>query len=41
MADALDRIIADKRKHVAACKRERPLGTLEVETRAADRPRGA
>jgi indole-3-glycerol phosphate synthase len=40
MADALDRIIADKRKHVAACKRERPLGTLEVETRAADRPRG-
>ncbi len=36
----LDRICADKREHIAACKAERPLAAVEAAARAADAPRG-
>lgn len=36
----LDRICADKREHIAACKSERPLAAVEAAARAADAPRG-
>lgn len=36
----LDRICADKREHIAACKAERPLAAVEAAARAADVPRG-
>ena len=40
MSDALDRIVADKKKHVAACKARRPLAEVEAAAKAADKPRG-
>ena len=40
MSDALARICADKRAHVAAAKRERPLGAVEAAAAAAPPPRG-
>lgn len=40
MADVLARICADKREHVAACKKRRPLGALAAAARLADAPRG-
>ena len=40
MSDTLARILADKRDHVAACKRAKPLATLETEARAAGAVRG-
>ena len=36
----LDRICADKREHIAACKAERPLAAVEAAAREADAPRG-
>jgi indole-3-glycerol phosphate synthase len=40
MGNVLDRILADKRGHVAAAKRERPLATLIAEARQVAPPRG-
>ena len=40
MSDALERICADKRAHVARCKTERPLGSLDADARAAGPSRG-
>lgn len=40
MSDALARICADKRRHVAARKAARPLAELEAAARAAGKPRG-
>ena len=40
MSDTLDRIVADKKVHVAACKARRPLAEVEALARAADEPRG-
>jgi indole-3-glycerol phosphate synthase len=40
VSDILARIIADKRSHVAGCKRERPLASLEADAKAAEPPRG-
>ncbi|MGE0747816.1 MAG: indole-3-glycerol phosphate synthase TrpC [Rhodospirillales bacterium] len=40
MTDALDRICADKRAHLARCKAERPLSVLEAAARTAPPPRG-
>jgi indole-3-glycerol phosphate synthase len=40
MSDALDRIVADKRKHVAARKQVRPLADVEADARSAGPPRG-
>jgi len=40
MSDALDRIVADKRRHIATCKERTPLATLEARVRAASPPRG-
>ncbi len=37
---ALDRIVADKHKHVTACKARRPLAEVEKAAMAADAPRG-
>ncbi len=39
MSDVLDRICRDKRGHVGACKRERPLGEVEAAAREAPPPR--
>ena len=39
MSDVLDRICRDKRDHVGACKRERPLGEVEAAAREAPPPR--
>ncbi|MFC7332063.1 indole-3-glycerol phosphate synthase TrpC [Rhodocista pekingensis] len=39
-ADVLARICADKREHVARCRRERPLAAVEDAARAAAPPRG-
>lgn len=40
MSDALDRICADKRRHVAACKGRRPLSAVAAAAHAAPPPRG-
>lgn len=40
MSDTLDRIVADKKAHVAACKARRPMAEIEALARAADEPRG-
>ena len=40
MSDTLDAIVADKRKHVAACILRRPLADIEARAKAADAPRG-
>jgi len=40
MSDALDRIVADKRKHVANAKQLRPLADVEADARSAGPPRG-
>ena len=40
MSDALDRIVADKRKHVANAKQLRPLADVEADARGAGPPRG-
>lgn len=40
MADVLERICADKRDHIARCKRERPISGLMSDAKAADAPRG-
>jgi len=40
MSTVLDRIIADKRNHVAACKSRATLAALEAQARAQDAPRG-
>src|SRR5688572_33056708 len=40
MSDTLARIVADKRRHVAACKSARSLGAVEAAANAADPPRG-
>lgn len=40
MSDTLTTIVADKRKHVAACKAARPIGEVEQAAKAADPPRG-
>lgn len=40
MTDTLDRILQDKRAHVADAKRRRSLADLEAAAHAADRPRG-
>lgn len=40
MSDVLDRICADKRAHVAAAKRARPLAETERRAAAASSPRG-
>lgn len=40
MSDTLDSIVADKKKHVAACIARRPLADVEARARAADAPRG-
>ena len=40
MSDTLDRIVADKKVHVAASKARRPLSEVEALARAADKPRG-
>jgi indole-3-glycerol phosphate synthase len=40
MSDVLARICADKRRHVAAAKAERPLAALEAAARSASPPRG-
>ena len=40
MSDTLDRIVADKKVHVAACKVRRSLTEVEALARAADKPRG-
>ena len=40
MTDVLTRICADKLAHVAACKAERPLSSLEAAAKEAPQPRG-
>ena len=40
MSDTLAIIVADKKKHVAACKSARPLAEVEAAAMAADAPRG-
>ena len=40
MSDALTKICADKREHVAARKRARPLADVEAAARSAEAPRG-
>ncbi|WP_374448261.1 indole-3-glycerol phosphate synthase TrpC [Stella sp.] len=40
MSDVLARINADKRRHVAECRRARPLPVVEAAARAAPAPRG-
>src|ERR1700754_4641227 len=40
MTDTLQRIVADKRLHIAERKRERPQAQLEAEARSASPPRG-
>lgn len=40
MSDVLERIIRDKRDHVAACRRTVPLATLEQQAAVAPPPRG-
>ncbi|MFN3232733.1 MAG: indole-3-glycerol phosphate synthase TrpC [Alphaproteobacteria bacterium] len=36
MSDVLARICADKREHIAACKQQRPLATVEAAAKGAD-----
>lgn len=38
--DVLEKICADKRRHIAACKRQRPLSEIEERARGASAPRG-
>lgn len=40
MSDVLDKICADKRQHIAACKAKTPMREVEAAARAADTPRG-
>ena len=40
MSDTLATIVADKSKHVATCKAERPLAKVEAAAKVADAPRG-
>ncbi len=40
MADVLDRILADKRDHVARAKCQRPLAAVTADARLAAPPRG-
>jgi indole-3-glycerol phosphate synthase len=40
MSDTLQKITADTRRHVEACKARRPLAEVEAAARAADAPRG-
>jgi indole-3-glycerol phosphate synthase len=40
MSDTLDRIVADKKAHVAARRQARPLGEVEAAAKVADAPRG-
>jgi len=40
MSDTLATIVADKKRHVAACKAARPLAEVEAAAKAADSPRG-
>jgi indole-3-glycerol phosphate synthase len=40
MSDTLARIVADKRRHITACKAARPLAAVEAAAKAADPPRG-
>ncbi|MBV8412062.1 MAG: indole-3-glycerol phosphate synthase TrpC [Alphaproteobacteria bacterium] len=40
MSDTLARIVADKEKHVAACKQARPLAEVEAAAKVAEAPRG-
>ncbi len=40
MSDTLARIVADKRRHIAARKAARPLADVEAAAQAADKPRG-
>ncbi|NQV84861.1 MAG: indole-3-glycerol phosphate synthase TrpC [Rhodospirillales bacterium] len=40
MSDILDRICEDKRAHVAACRKNRSLESLEIAAREASPPRG-
>ena len=40
MSDVLEKICADKRDHIAACKQRRPLAELEAAAKAAPAPRG-
>ena len=40
MSDVLTRICDDKRTHVAACKKAKPIAMVEVEARNASPPRG-
>jgi len=40
MSDTLATIVADKKRHVAACKAARPLAEVETAAKAADAPRG-
>ncbi|MBM3556723.1 MAG: indole-3-glycerol phosphate synthase TrpC [Alphaproteobacteria bacterium] len=40
MSDVLARICADKREHIAARKRMKPLGAIEAEAASAPAPRG-
>ncbi|BBK37313.1 indole-3-glycerol phosphate synthase [Allostella sp. ATCC 35155] len=40
MSDVLSRINDDKRRHVAECRRARPLAAVEAAARAAEPPRG-
>src|SRR5262249_58540527 len=39
-SDTLATIVADKKRHVAACKAARPLAEVEAAAKAADSPRG-
>lgn len=39
MANVLDKIVADKKKHVAACQHQVPLSTLEASVRGITAPR--
>src|SRR5215510_348018 len=40
MSDTLATIVADKKRHVAACKAARPLAEVEAAAKAGDAPRG-
>lgn len=40
MSDVLDKICADKREHVAACKAKTSLSEVEAAAKSADAPRG-
>ena len=40
MSDILAKICADKREHIARCKKQHPLGELEAAAREAEAPRG-